>query len=56
MVYQECRASRGHTDPREGKAQKDKSVIKERKEYRVQEETEGAKDPLGRADPEELRE
>ena len=56
MVYRECRAYRDHTDPREGKVQKDKSVIKDRKECRVQEETEGAKDPLGRVDPEELRE
>ena len=56
MVYRECRAYRDHMDPREGKVQNDKSVIKDRKECRVQEETEGAKDPLERVDPEELRE
>ena len=47
MGYRECRASRGHTDPREGKEYKDKLVIKDHKESRVQEETEGAKDLLG---------
>ena len=31
-------------------------MIKDRKEFRVQEETEGAKDFLGRVDPEELKE
>ena len=56
MVYRECQASRGHTDPKEGKVQKDKSVIKDHKECRVQEETQGVKEPLGRVDPEELRE
>ena len=56
MVYRECRASRGHTDPREEKVQKDKLVIKDQMECRVQEETEGAKDPLGRVDHEEFRE
>ena len=56
MVYRECRAYREHTDPREGKVQKDKSVIKDRKECRVQEETDGGKDSLGRVDPEEFRE
>ena len=73
MVYLECRASRGHTDPREEKVEKDKLAVrattrpgymitskdklvrKDRKECRVQEETEGAKDLLGRVDPEELR-
>ena len=47
--------SRGHTDLREEKVQKDKSVIKDHKECRVQEETAGAKDRLGRVDHEELR-
>ena len=56
MAYRECRASRGHTDPREGKVQRDKLGIKDRKESRVQEETEGAKDLLGRMDPAEFRE
>ena len=55
MVYRECRASRGHTDPREGKVEKDKLVIKDHKECRVQEETEGEKGPLGRVVPEELK-
>ena len=56
MVYlecRECRASLGHTDPRE---EKDKLVIKDHMQCQVQEETEGAKDPLGRVDHEELRE
>ena len=52
----ECPVFRGRKDPREEKVQKDKTVIKDHKECRVQEETEGAKDPLGRVDPEELRE
>ena len=45
MVYRECRASRGHTDPTEEKVSKDKLVIKDHKECRDQDETEGAKDP-----------
>ena len=56
MAYRECRAYRDHTDPREGKVQKDKSVIKDRKECQAQQGTEGAKEPLGRVDSEELRE
>ena len=56
MVYREWQASRGHTDPREEMVQKNKLVIRGRKECRVQEDTDGAKDSLGRVDPEELRE
>ena len=51
MACLECRASRGRKDPREGKVQKDRSVISDRRERRVQEETEDAKGLLGRADP-----
>ena len=47
MAYRECRASRDHMDPREEKVQRDKLVIKDRKECRVQEETVGAKGLLG---------
>ena len=43
MVCREFQASRGHKDPWEGKVQKDRSVIRDHKECRVQEETEGAK-------------
>ena len=56
MAYRECRASRGNTDPKEGKVQRDKLVIKDRKECQVQKETVNAKGLLGRVDPEELRE
>ena len=54
MVCRECRACLGCRGPREEKVQKDKLVIRDRKECRVQEETEGAKGPPGRADRQEL--
>ena len=54
MACRECRACLGRRDPREEKVQKDKLVIRDRKECRVQEETEGAKDLPGRADRQEL--
>ena len=56
MACPECLASRDHKDPKEGKAQKDRSVTRDRKECRVQEETEDAKGLQGKADPEESRE
>ena len=39
----------GRKDLREGRDERDKSVTRDRKECRVQEETEGAKGLLGRA-------
>ena len=51
MVCRECQAFPGLKDPREGTVLRDKLVIKDHKECRVQEETEGAKDPLGRVGP-----
>ena len=53
MACRECQACLGRRGPREEKVQKDKLAIRDLKECRVQEETEGAKDPLGRVDPEE---
>ena len=50
----ECPACLGRRDPREEKVQKEKLVIRDRKECRVQEETEGAKGPPGRAGHQEL--
>ena len=43
----------GPQDPKEGKVQRDSSVIRDHKEYRVQEETEGAKGLPVRADHQE---
>ena len=43
-------------DLREGKVQKDKTVIKDHKECRVQEETEGGKGLSGRVDRQDSRE
>ena len=54
MACRECQACQEHKDPREGKVQKGRSVIRDRKECRVQEETEGAKGLLGKADRLEL--
>ena len=45
------RAFPGRKDLREGRDERDKSVTRDRKECRVQEETERAKDLLGRASP-----
>ena len=56
MACRECRAFQDPKDPREGKVHKGKLVIMDCKECQVLEETEGAKDPLGRVDPEEFRE
>ena len=56
MAYLECRASPDGGDPREQKVQEGKLEIRDRKECRVQEETEGAKGLPERADPEESRE
>ena len=55
MACLECRASQGRKDPREGKVQKDRSVIRDRKECGAQEETEDAKGLLGRVDPKEWK-
>ena len=55
MVCRECQAFPGLKDPREGTVLRDKLVIKDHKKCRVQEETEGAKAPLERVDPEESR-
>ena len=55
MACLECRVSQDRKDPREGKVQKDRSVIRDHKECRVQEETEGAKASLGRVDPQEWK-
>ena len=56
MACRECQACLGRRDPREEKVQKDKLVIRDRKECRVQEETEGAKGLPERADRQELLE
>ena len=56
MAYRECRASPDRRDPREEKVQKGKLEIRDGKECRVQEETEGAKGVPERADPKESRE
>ena len=53
MASLECRASWGLKDPREGKVQKDRSVIRDRKECRVQEETEDVEGFPERAGPQE---
>ena len=53
MECLECRVYRDHKDPKEGKVQRDRSVIRDRTECRVQE---GAKGHPGKADPEESRE
>ena len=52
----ECPVFRGRKDLREGKVQKDKTVIKDHKERRVHEETESAKGLSGRVDRQESRE
>ena len=54
MECRECRACLGRRDHREEKVQKDKLVIRDRKECRVQEETEGARGLPGRAERQEL--
>ena len=56
MACRECRARLGRRDPREEKVPKDKLVIRDRKDCRVQEETEGARGLPGRADRQELLE
>ena len=56
MACRECPVFRDRKDPREGKVQNDKTVIKDHKEYRVQEETEGAKGLSGRVDHKESKE
>ena len=55
-AYQECPVFRGRKDLREGKVQKDKTVIKDHKECRVHGETEGAKGLSERVDHQESRE
>ena len=55
MASLECQASRDRRGPREGKVQKDKLVMRDCKECRVQEETVGAKGLLGRADRQEWK-
>ena len=52
----ECPVFRGRKDLREGKVQKDKTVIKDHKEHRVHEETKGAKGLSGRVDHKGSRE
>ena len=54
MACRECQACLGRRDHREEKVQKDKLVIRDRKECRVQEETEGARGLPGRAERQEL--
>ena len=56
MACLECRAFPDRKDPREEKAEREKLVIRDRKECRVQEEKEGPKGFLERADPKESKE
>ena len=48
MVCRECQAFPGLKNTRKGTVLRDKLVIKDNKEFRVQEKTEGEKGHLGR--------
>ena len=56
MAYREYQAFPDRRGPREGKVQKGKLKIRDRKECRVQKETEDAEGFLEKVDPEESRE
>ena len=56
MAYREYQAFPDRRGPREEKVQKGKLEIRDRKECRVQKETEDAEGFLEKVDPEESRE